>query len=198
MSRYHLVALAASLAILANVSLGCGILKDAAEKVIEDEAGCTDQQLGNLNEPELPNCSKAVACCKFVKGECGEVKLFTAPDGVIQACNVNETVLANIIEEYQGLTDGTCPDYLTEEACQEGLAKTKENYRKTVDGGDLTMAGANAPSCQLIVDETVNRLTEQLGATASLLPAACEPVDVNLPSPGVTDIVTPGDATFDE
>ncbi len=170
-------------------SIGCEALKDAAEQVIENEAGCTNEQLGTLNEPDLPNCSKAVACCKFVKGECGEITLFTAPDGIVQACNMNEAVLAEIIGEYQGLTEGDCPDYLSEEACKDGLAKTRENYRNTMDGGDVTFAGANAPSCQLIVDETVNTLNDSLGATASLLPEACEPVSVTIPNPGATDVV---------
>ncbi len=170
-------------------SIGCEALKDAAEQVVEDETGCTDKQLGNLNEPELPNCSKAVACCKFVKGECGEVTLFSPPDSIIQACNVNETVLSGIIEEYQGLSEGDCPDSLSDEACKNGLAKTRENYRKTMDAGDVTLAGASAPNCQLIVDQTVNKLNESLGGAASLLPNACEPVAVTLPNPGTADVV---------
>jgi len=170
-------------------SIGCEALKDAAEQVVEDEAGCTDEQLGTLNEPDLPNCSKAVACCKFIKGECGEITLFTAPDGVVQACGVNETVLSEIIGEYQGLTDGDCPDSLSDEACQDGLAKTRENYRKTLDGGEATFAGENTPSCQLIVDETVNKLNEQLGEASTFLPEACEPVTVTLPNPGATDVI---------
>jgi len=168
---------------------GCDALKDAADKVIESEAGCTEEQLGNLDEPELPNCSKAVACCKFIKGECGTITLFTPPQEAIEACNANEAVLKQVIEEYQGITEDSCPSYLTEDSCQEGLEKTKENYRKAIDMGDVTVGGKNAPSCQLIVDETVNKLNEKLGESSSLLPAACEPVAVQLPENGEEDAV---------
>ncbi len=189
MRKFAITLILAVFGLLLWTSIGCEALKDAAEKVVEDEAGCTDEQLGTLNEPDLPNCSKAVACCKFVKGECGEITLFTAPDGIIQACNVNETVLSGIIEEYQGLTEGDCPASLSDEACKDGLAKTRENYRKTMDAGDVSLAGADAPNCQLIVDETVNKLNESLGASASVLPEACEPVAVTLPNPGTTDVI---------
>lgn len=198
MNRIAISALSLIVLVVSLSTLGCGILKDAAEKVIEDEAGCTAEQLGTLDEPDLPNCSKAVACCKFIKGECGEIKLFAAPDEVIQACNINETVLAEVIGEYQGLTEGDCPPYLTDEACQDGLAKTRENYARAVDLGDLSVASNNAPSCQLIVDETVNRLNDKLGTAASLLPEACEPVVVNLPNPGADDITPEETVSADE
>lgn len=189
MKRFVIALALAASGLFLWTSVGCEALKDAVDEVIENETGCTDEQLGALNEPDLPNCSKAVACCKFVKGECGEVTLITPPDGVIQACNVNETVLSGIIEEYQGLTEGDCPAALSAEACKDSLAETRENYRKAVDAGDVTLAGADAPSCQLIVDETVNKLNESLGEAASFLPAACEPVAVTLPNPGASDVV---------
>ena len=151
-------------------------MKEATENVIESEAGCTEQQLGDLNEPALPNCSKAVACCKFVKGECGEVTLFTPPDEVIQACNLNQAVLTEVIHEYQAIGEGTCPDALKDEACKEGTEQTRANYVKVVDQGDLGQAEAGAPSCLLIVDQTINVLNEELGENAAFLPKACEAV----------------------
>jgi len=174
---------------------GCEALKDAVEEATEEALGCTEEQLGNLDEPELPYCSKAVACCKFIKGECGEVTAFTAPDEAIAACNANEALLAELIEEYQGITDTTCPKYLNEDACAEGLEKTKENYAKAVDQGELTMAGKDTPSCKMIVDETVNQLNEKLGASAKFLPEACEAIAIEQPSDPedvveATDVVT--------
>lgn len=168
---------------------GCEALKDAAEEAIEAEAGCTEEQLGDLDEPDLPYCSKAVACCKFIKGECGEITLFTAPPEAVAACNANEAVLTEFIQEYQGISETSCPKYLDESACKEGLDKTRENYQQTVDQGNMTMAGAQAPSCKMIVDETVNELNEELGASAKFLPAACEPVTIKQAEPTDKEIV---------
>ena len=194
--RFGLLAVASAFALV--LCAGCSALKDAAEQVIENEAGCTEAQLGALNEPDLPHCSKAIACCKFIKGECGEIQLFTAPGAAVEACNINETVLSEILDEYHGISDGKCPPYLSEEACQDGVEKTRENFRKVVDEGDLSMAGANSPSCQLIVDETVNELNDLLGATAVMLPEACEAMDVTLPQSGIEDVTEDDTLVVDE
>ena len=153
---------------------GCSFLEEAADNVLEQSVGCSEADLGHLNEPDLPNCSKAVACCKFLKGECGDVNLFTPPEGVLTACNANEAVLGSVIEEYQGLAEGDCPTYLDPESCSEGLEKTRENYRKAVDQGDTEVSTESSPSCKLIIDETIVPLNETLGTTARVLPSACE------------------------
>lgn len=165
----------AAAALLALTFNGC-FLEDAVEEAIEASAGCTEEDLGKLNEPALPNCSKAVACCKFIKGECGEITLFDFPEEVVQACDANELVLSELIDEYQGLTEGDCPKYLADDACAEGLDKTKENYREVVDQGKVDKAAAGAPSCKLIVEETVVPLNEGLESEAKYLPTACENV----------------------
>ena len=153
---------------------GCDAASKAVESVIEAETGCTNAQLGNLNEPSLPNCSKAAACCKFVKGECGKSTLITPPQAVIEVCNVQETVLSSVITTYQGLKDGDCPEYLKAEGCADGLQKTQENYVATVDLGTGDFSADNAPSCALIVEQTVHKLNDELGDSAKYLPAACE------------------------
>jgi len=156
------------------VAVGSCDFGDAAEKILEQSAGCKDSQLGNLNEPDLPNCSKAVACCKFIKGECGEITLFDFPQEVEEACNLNESVLKEAIEQYQGIAEGECPAYLTEDACQEGVEETREAYRNTIDLGQIDKASVGAPSCKMIVENTIVPLNEGLGSTAKYLPAACE------------------------
>lgn len=165
----------AAAALLALSFQAC-IFEDAVKEAIEESAGCTEEDLGNLNEPQMPNCSKAVACCMFIRGQCGEVTLFTPPEEVVQACEANEAVLSEVIQEYQGLTEGDCPSYLADNACAEGLEQTKENYREAVDQGKVDKAAAGAPSCKLIIEETVVPLNEGLGTQASYLPTACENV----------------------
>jgi len=162
------------LGIALTVVCSCEELKDATDKFLEHQTGCKEADLGKLNEPALPNCTKAVACCKFLKGECGNVDLFNFPDEVLQVCDVNEAVLGKAIEQYQGIKDNECPEYLTQESCTGGLDKTRENYRKVIDEG-LTAGGSDtAPSCKFIVDETVVPLNEGLGTQAQYLPKACE------------------------
>jgi hypothetical protein len=188
MKSIQVTSLVVCITVFALVGVSCEVLKDAADKIIEAESGCTQNQLGNLNEPDLPNCSKAVACCKFLKGECGDIQLFTPPESVLTACNTNETVLKELIETYQGMTDGTCPDILSEESCGEGLTKTKENYILAVDQGITGMGIEDGLSCKLIVEETVNKLNDKLGANAQFLPAACEPGTANTyVPPDITD-----------
>ena len=183
----------AAAALLALSFHGC-FLEDAVEEALEASAGCSEEDLGKLNEPALPNCSKAVACCKFIKGECGEITLFDFPDEVIQACEANEMVLSELIGEYQGLTEGDCPKYLQDDACAEGLDKTKKNYREVVDQGKVDKAAAGAPSCKLIVEETVIPLNDGLGSEAKYLPTACENV-AGVVSEGYDDVTEePADA----
>jgi hypothetical protein len=162
------------LGMLLFVVCSCEALKDATDKVLEDQAGCKEADLGKLNEPALPNCTKAVACCKFLQGECGNVDLFSFPDEVLQACEVNEAVLAEAIEQYQGITENECPKYLTEESCGEGIEKTRANFRKVVDEGSATGGVETAPSCKFIVDQTIVPLNKAMGSQAQFLPKACE------------------------
>ncbi len=162
------------LGVMAGVLGGCEAFKDAADQLLEQQTGCKEADLGKLNEPALPNCTKAVACCKFIQGECGNVDLFNFPDEVLNVCEVNEAVLGKAIEQYQAIKENECPEYLTEESCAGGVDKTRENFRKVIDEG-LTAGGSdNAPSCKLIVDSTVVPLNEGLGAQAEFLPKACE------------------------
>ncbi|MBM4353544.1 MAG: hypothetical protein FJ109_07060 [Deltaproteobacteria bacterium] len=157
-----------------SLAAGCEELKEATDQLVEQAAGCKDADLGKLNEPALPNCTKAVACCKFVKGECGSVDLFSFPDEVLQVCNVNEAVLGKAIEQYQAIKENECPEYLTEESCAGGIEKTRENFQKVVDQGLTTGGSDTAPSCKFIVDQTVVPLNEGLGLQAKFLPKACE------------------------
>jgi hypothetical protein len=173
---YRFLTIVLCLAVLGLTS--CDALKDAVDEVIESETGCTATDLGTLAEPDLPMCSKAVACCKYIKGECGKSQLLEFPDGVIAVCNAQETVLAEAITQYQGITDGDCPGFLTADACTDGLETTKENYRKTIDEGSNELASNTAPSCTMIVDETVIPLNDSLGNQAQYLPAACEAIAV--------------------
>ena len=152
----------------------CDEAKEAAEDLVEDQAGCSDEQLGDLKEPDLPHCSKAIACCKFLKGECGEVRFFTPPEEVLQACDINEAVLAAVLEKYRAIDGETCPEYLKQESCAEGMEQTRSNYRDVVDLGESEHAAEDAPSCRLIVQETVNRLNDEIGDAACYLPEACE------------------------
>jgi len=160
--------------VILGVLGACEAIKDAAENLVEQQAGCKDADLGTLNEPALPNCTKAVACCKFIQGECGSVNLFNFPQEVLAACQLNESVLAQAIGQYQGISDNECPAYLKEESCADGLEETRENYRKVVDQGLASGGSSTAPSCQLIVDNTVVPLNEGLGNQAKYLPKACE------------------------
>lgn len=175
MSAARMLSLLLSLTLLPL--LGCDEVKDAADDLLEREAGCTAAQLGDTQEADLPHCSRAIACCMFLKGECGNVQLFTPPAEVVQACNANNTALASAIEGYREITDDTCPDELQAEACADGAEETRANYRKAIDLGDSQGLGSEtAPSCKLIVEETIQRLNDELGDKAPLLPEACEPM----------------------
>jgi len=172
-ARWPIAVLALSLLLVA----GCDEVKDAADDLLEREAGCTAEQLGDTQEEALPHCSRAIACCKFLKGECGSIQLFSAPQEVVQACNINEEALTRAIGGYREISDDNCPDELEAEACADGADKTRENYRLAIDMGQGEGLGAEgAPSCKLIVDETINRLNDELGDKAALLPEACEPM----------------------
>ncbi len=159
---------------LTTLILGCSSPSELLDEFVEHETGCTPAQLGNLDEPALPNCSKAIACCKVIKGDCGQIKLFTAPQTILDACNAQESVLSTAISTYQDLKEGECPVYLTQKSCDEGLDKTRENYISVVDQGNSEGGSDTAPSCALIVQETVNALNDELGDSAKYLPEACE------------------------
>lgn len=154
---------------------GCwDIWEEAADQVIEGEMGCSEQQLAPINEPALPNCSKLAACCKFLKGECGAIQYFTAPQSVIDLCNTNEALFLDFIDTYADISEGNCPKYLTDEACQGTVGDTKTTYVSVVDEGSLEGAAGESPSCNSMLEATVVPLNEALGATAEMLPAACE------------------------
>jgi len=166
--------LAVLVVLVATSTAACSAVEDAVKESIEQQAGCSKEQLGTLDEAALPNCSKAVACCKFIRGQCGETTLFDFPKEVVDACAANEAVLKEAIEQYQGIEEGVCPSYLKDEACAEGTEKTRENYAAAVDKGQVGSGKENAPSCKLIIDNTVVPLNESLGDNAEYLPKACE------------------------
>jgi hypothetical protein len=170
------------------LAVGCDALEEAAKDLIEKQTGCKADQLTGINNPDLPNCSKVAACCKFVQGECGETTMFTFPQEVVDACKTNETVIKKAFTEYEGITADNCPEYLNPDACTEGLEKTRENYVNVVDKGVMDSGTEGAPSCKLIVDETVVPLNEQMGENADYLPKACEVGTENV-SPDL-DVVT--------
>ncbi len=168
---------------------GCEAVQEATENLVEQQAGCKEADLGNLNEPALPNCTKAVACCKFIQGECGTVDLFNFPEEVLAVCRLNESVLSEAISQYQGISDDECPGFLEEEACAQGFDETRENYRKVVDQGLSSGGSDTAPSCRWIVEQTVVPLNQALGNQARFLPKACE-LGSEVVSPDL-DVVTP-------
>lgn len=160
--------------VLLAATAGCEAVQDAAQSLVEQQAGCKEADLGKLNEPDLPNCTKAVACCKFIQGKCGKVDLFNFPQEVLAGCQLNESVLSEAISQYQGISENQCPGFLKEEACTGGLDETRENYQEVVDQGLASGGSATAPSCKMIVDQTVVPLNQGLGSQAKYLPKACE------------------------
>ena len=150
------------------------VWEDAANQVIEGELGCSEQQLAPINEPALPNCTKLAACCKFLKGECGAITYFTAPQSVVNLCNTNESLFLDFIDTYAQISDGNCPKYLTEEACSGSVSDTQQTFVQVVDQGSLTGAAGDSPSCSSMLDATVQPLNSILGAQANLLPEACQ------------------------
>jgi len=157
---------------------GCDEIADAVDEQLEEQAGCTAEQLGDLQEPDLPHCSRAIACCKFLEGECGEVRFFSPPAEIVQACQTNEQVLGKTLVEYRKIEEGSCPEYLEADACNDGAEQTRARYRAVVDEGQATAFGAQgAPSCRLIVEQTINRLDDELGEKARYLPEACEQME---------------------
>jgi len=151
----------------------CDEVAKAADELLEKQAGCKEDQLGKYNEAALPSCSKAYSCCQFIQGECGETTIFDFPTEVAQACETNNSVLKAAIEEYQGIKEGECPSYLSEQACSGSVDDIKKNYVEVVDKGGPGGSDA-APSCKLIVDETIVPLNAALDDTAKYLPKACE------------------------
>ncbi|GEM_PF-5515653 len=167
---YRVLSLAAVLAIAAGGS-GCWeVWEEAAQQVIEGEMGCTDEQLASVTEPDLPNCSKLAACCKFLKGECGVISYFTPPDFILEVCNGNEEMIVDFIEQYREISEGRCPDYLTDETCQGTVGDVRTTYISAVDQGNIGGAFEFA-SCSSLLDATVVPLNDLFGG---LLPAACE------------------------
>lgn len=169
--------LAAGLLLVALGGLGslsaCDDAKDAVDEVVEKNLGCSKSDLGHLDEPDLPNCSALVACCKFLQGECGKIQVITPPQEVLDACAANEEFVGTAIEQYQAIDGETCPELLSEDACEDGVESTKEKYRASVDGGDGESLAEGAPNCSTAVQETLVPLAEQLGDSADLLPDAC-------------------------
>lgn len=147
---------------------------DVAEEVIEGEMGCDNTQLASITEPALPNCSKVAACCKFLKGECGEVTLFTPPQSIIDICNANEQLFLDAIDTYKEISEDYCPEYLKEESCSGSVDDTRANYVNAIDNGVLDNVVEGAPSCKTMLDATVGPLNDVLGDAARFLPAECE------------------------
>ena len=164
------------IAALAGAQLGCDAAKKAADDLVEDQLGCSDAQLDGFTEPDLPDCSRVAACCRFLSGDCGQVRFTPHPD-VVTACNANETIVAGIVSTYQSISADQCPAVLQASACEGGVEQTKANYVAAINDGVRTSASAEAPSCRRIAKETIGKLSETAGGAADLLPEACTALD---------------------
>ena len=96
---------------------------------------------------------------------------------VVTACNTSQEAITTAFDQYHAVdTNDECPSYLQPQSCASGKEQTKTNFVKVVDQGDTAagLGAVGAPSCTLMVTETVNRANDELGDKAGYLPDACE------------------------
>ncbi len=180
MNSLRLLALSVSLALIAVAApqLGCDAAKEATDDFVEGQLGCTPAQLEGVDEPDLPDCSRVAACCKFVSGDCGQVRFTPHPD-VKAACDANEAVLATVISSYRAIDGEQCPAVLQASACEGGVDQTKAKFVEAVNDGVRTSASQESPSCRRISKETIGRLDETIGDAAEYLPEACSALTID-------------------